>query len=345
MKKRIDFSRINKILLIRLRVIGDIVTTTPAVTVLRKNFPQAFISYVVEFPYLELVEGNPNINEVIVLDRKSSWSEFREFIKKIRSSKYDLAIDFHGGPRASLITLLSGAKIKVGFKVKYRNIFYHFKVPRGKENGHYHSVESHLNLIKSLGIRIDKIPPLLLPSPSQQEKERIDKFLRDNNLFASKNIVLHISAGNQYREWGIDNLARLVNLFSKKSNLKIILIGNKKDKEIEKELMKKIKFQPLSLVGQLSLRELRELIAQSDLFIGSDGGPMHIAASTNTPIVVFFGPTIPAIFGPWQAKAKIIEKEFDCRPCRQKKCIYQDFRCLRTISPEEVYQASLEFLR
>lgn len=98
------------------------------------------------------------------------------------------------------------------------------------------------------------------------------------------------------------------------------------------------------MVGKLNLREVRELISRSALFVGPDSGPMHIAATTSTPIVALFGPTLPAHFSPWQAKAYLIEKDFDCRPCRQKRCIYEDFRCLRSITPDEVFQACLRFI-
>jgi heptosyltransferase-1 len=101
----------------------------------------------------------------------------------------------------------------------------------------------------------------------------------------------------------------------------------------------------LSLVSRLNLRELRELISRASLFVGPDSGPMHIAATTSTPIVAYFGPTLPAHFGPWMAQSTLLEKDFDCRPCRQRQCVHEDFRCLRTISPEEVYNACLPYLK
>jgi ADP-heptose:LPS heptosyltransferase len=97
-------------------------------------------------------------------------------------------------------------------------------------------------------------------------------------------------------------------------------------------------------VSKFNLREIKELISRSSLFVGPDSGPMHIAASTSTPIVALFGPTLPAHFAPWQGIAHLIEKEFDCRPCRQRQCIYEDFRCLKSIKPEEVYEACLRFI-
>ena len=344
MKRKINIPSIKKILLIRLRPIGDIVMTTPAIKILREEFPNAFISYVVEPPYVKLIENHSCIDEVLIIRRDSTLIEFLRFVKEIRKRNYDLLIDFHCGPRASLISFLSNARLKVGFKVKYRHFVYDIKVPRKGEKGYYHSVESHVNLIKAIGIKEKEIPDLDLPSPSENEKQKIDNLLKENHLLPFKKIVLHISAGNEYRDWGVENITKLIQLFSENPEIKIILIGDEKDRETEKKISEKVQNNFFSLVGKLNLIELRELISRSHLFIGSDSGPMHIAASTSTPIIALFGPTIPAVFGPWKAKAKIIEKELSCRPCRQKKCIYKDFRCLRTITPEEVYKASLTML-
>lgn len=319
--------------------------TTPAVSALRAGLPNAYISYVVEQPYRYLVEGNPNLDKVIVLPKNLSTRDFMRFIRPIRREKYDVVLDFHGGPRASLITLFSKAKLKVGYRIKYKNFLYHIKLPRSPKNGYIHSVENHINLVKALGINVPSPLPLSLPQCRKEEAEKVKKFIEDNGLEGSKIIVLHISAGNEFRNWGVENLVDLTDLLSQRPEVKIILIGASEDKKAEEEILKKSSASLLSLVGRLNLRELRELISISSLFIGPDSGPMHIAASTSTPIVALFGPTLPAHFAPWQAKSVVIEKELECRPCKQRRCIYEDFRCLRRISPEEVYQACVHFIQ
>jgi len=343
-RQRINPSEIKKILIIRLRRIGDIIMTTPAISALRKGFPNAFISYVVEKPYRELVEGHPELDKVIVLERKQGIRDFFRLIRSIRKEKYDVVLDFHGGPRASLITLLSKAKLKIGYRIKYRNFIYHIKLARRPEEGQLHSVESHINFVRALGVDVKSPPPLSLPHARKEEAEKVKKILKENGLEGYKIITIHISAGNEFRDWGTDNWIKLIDLLAKRPDVKIVLIGANEDKEAEEEILKKSKDSTLSQVGKLNLREVRELISQSSLFVGPDSGPMHIAASTSTPIVALFGPTLPANFSPWQAKASLIEKEFECRPCKQRECVYKDFRCLRSITPEEAYQACLHFL-
>ena len=343
-QQRIDPSKIKKILLIRPRRIGDIILTTPAVSALREGFPQAFISYIVEKPYKELVEGNPNLNEIVVLEKNQSLKNFIKLTRLIRKKKYDVVLDFHGGPRASLFTLFSRAKLKVGYKVKYKNFIYHIKLPRSVKAGYIHSAENHINLVKALGVHVEFPPPLFIPQATKTEAKKVEKFMKEKRLQGNKVITIHISAGNKYRDWGVDNLIQLVNLLAQRLGVKMVLIGTKEDQKAEQDILKKSKVPLSSAVSKFNLREIKELISRSSLFVGPDSGPMHIAASTSTPIVALFGPTLPAHFAPWQAIAHLIEKEFDCRPCRQRSCIYEDFRCLRSIKPEEVYEACLRFI-
>ena len=345
-RQKIDLSAVKKILLVRLRRIGDIIMTTPSVTVLKENLPQASLTYLVEEPYRELVDGNPHLDNVVVIPKKQNTKDFHNLIHQIRREKFDVLLDFHGGPRASWLTLFSKAKLKVGYKIINKGFLYHIKIPRSPEKGHIHSVENHVNLIRGIGINVDSIPPLFVPDTLKEEKEKIVTFTQENELKNSNILVLHIGAGNKFRDWGVDNITALTDLFSQNPETKIVLIGASEDEERAKEIIKESKSRIVSAVGKLGLRELKKLISRASLFVGPDSGPMHIAASTDTPLVVYFGPTLPVHFSPWKSNATIIEKEFHCRlSCRQRECQHEDFRCIQTISPEEVYKASMDILK
>lgn len=343
-KQRTDLSAIKKVLLVRLRRIGDVVMTTPAIMALRKGLPSAHISYVIETPYRDLIEGNPYVDRVIVLPRPMSTKNFMNIVRAIRKERFDAAIDFHGGPTASLLTLFSGARKKIGYRIKYKSFVYDIKLPRGRTAGHLHSVENHINLVKALGIRVPAFPPLFLPEPLESEKKKIHDFFSANHIGESRVVVLHIGAGNEFREWGIDNWAKFVSILSKKQDLNIVMIGAPEETGIAGQILEGQPSSVLSLVGKLKLRELKELIARASLYVGPDSGPMHIAASTATPIVAYFGPNLSAYNSPWQARSIIIEKDLSCRPCNQRRCISGDFRCMQTITPEEVYAACTRFL-
>ena len=323
---------------------GDVVMTTPSITALRKGLPSVHISYVIEAPYRDLIEGNPHVDRVIVLPKPMGTKTFVNVAWAIRKERFDVAIDFHGGPTASLLTFFSGARKKIGYRIKYKSFVYDIKLPRGSPVGHLHSVENHINLVKALGIRVPASPPLFLPDPLDSEKKKIHEFFSANHIRGSRVVILHIGAGNEFREWGIDNWAKFVSILSKKQDVKIVMIGSAEETGIAGQIMEGQPSSVLSLVGKLNLRELKELIARASLYVGPDSGPMHIAASTPTPIVAYFGPNLSAYNAPWQSRAVIIEKDLSCRPCDQRRCISGDFRCMQSITPEEVYEACTRFL-
>jgi lipopolysaccharide heptosyltransferase II len=350
---------LKKILLIRLRRIGDIIMTTPAVALLKTRLPGASLTYLVEEPYRRLVEGNPHLDKVLAVEKKQKFRDFVKLVLQVRRERYDALLDFHGGPRASWITFFSKAHLKIGYRIKHKGFLYDIRVPRGREEGDkggfVHSVENHANLVRALGIAFEEsaIPPLVLPDPPKEEARRMRKILEEKGVFQSKNVVVHIGAGNEFRDWGTENVTGLIRRLARLPGVKIMLVasGSAGDKRAEAEILKELAAAGasgsnniISLVGQLNLMEMKEVIARAGLFVGPDSGPMHIAASTATPIVAYFGPTLPAHFAPWKAKGTIIEKAMDCRPCKQRRCVTADFRCLRSITPDEVFAACRNFL-
>jgi len=338
---------------------GDVIMTTPAVALLKTRLPGASLTYLVEEPYRRLVEGNPYLDKVLAVDKKQKFRDFVKLILQIRAEGYDALLDFHGGPRASWITFFSKARLKVGYGIKHKEFLYDIRVPRGRQEGDQggfiHSVENHANLVRALGVAFDgsSIPPLFLPDPTKEEVQRIQKILVEKGPPGAQYVVLHIGAGNEFRDWGTENIIGLIQRLDRQPGVKILLVasGSAGDKKAEADILKALSASGppgsqniISLVGELNLIELKEVMARAALFVGPDSGPMHVAASTSTPIVAYFGPTLPAHFAPWKAKAIILEKSMDCRPCRQRQCITADFRCLRSITPEEVSAAAKTFL-
>ncbi len=320
--------------------------TTPAIAAIKRVLPKSSLTYVVEEPFRRLVEGNPDLDKVLLIPPHQDIFSFLRFIRRLRRERYDLAIDFHGGPRASRIAWLSRAKLKVGYELKYKNFFYDVRVPRNRGGVPVHSVENHLNLVRAAGIAAEEpSPPLSLPPARKEEAARINRLWRDQRLQECSVVVLHVGAGNEFRDWGGKNLAALVRRLAALHGVRILLVGAAQDRSRAEDIRKIRPAEILSLAGTINLIELREVIARAALFVGPDSGPMHIAATTKTSIVALFGPTLPAHFSPWMAEATLIEKSLDCRPCRQRRCLSEDFRCLRTITVDQVLAACARVLR
>lgn len=335
---------IKKILLVRPRRMGDIILTTPALMALRSAFPEAYLCYLLERPYARLIEGNGLVDEVLALRPDPGIIGLLTIIRKLRRKKFDVAIDFHGGPRSALLVLASGSRWKIGYKTKYKAWVYDNLVPRSYASGPVHSVINHLNLIRILKPETGMEFSLRVPPSRPEEREKIEAFWKQAGLFSRKILVLHISAGNRFRDWGKENLVSFLEGLASWSEVWPLLIGSKEDKAREKEILKSLGRPVPSLVGQTSLGELIATLEKADLFVGPDSGPMHLAAALNRPIVALFGPTLSAHFAPWKAKAIILERPLACRPCRQRSCHEGNFACLQTIKPEEVIEACQKLL-
>jgi len=341
---RADAQPPRSILLIRLRRIGDIVLTTPALGILREVFPAAFLSYVVEEPFRRLIEDHPQVDRAIVLPSHPGTAAFARFLLNLRREKFDAAVDFHGGPRAAWLTLFSRARIKVGYETGAKGFVYNRRVPRAAAAGAVHSVVNHVNLVRALTGGDPEIPRLLLPAARPDEAARIDRLLAEAGLAGSRFAAVHISAGNAFRDWDSSHYLKLIERLRGESGVASLLVGSEADRAKESEILGRSPAPLPSLAGRLNLIELREVIGRAALFIGPDSGPMHIAASTRTPIVAIFGPTLPAHFAPWRAEARIVETPLDCRPCRQRHCQSRDFGCIKGISADKVYEACRAFL-
>ncbi len=346
----------SKILIVRLRRIGDVVMTTPTLTLLKEHFPKARLTYLVEGPYRRLVEGHPALDRVIAIPPQQRFKDFVRLVREVRKERYDVLLDLHGGPRASWITFWSRAKIKAGYAIEGKGFLYDIRVSRRGETGPIHSVQNHAAFVRALGAQFDdaEIPALSLPAAKPDEIERVRAVLhhhfhpeRSEGSHSTSLVVLHIGAGNRFRDWGAKNIAALTGLLSRLPNVKIALIGAAADQKAQVEILEAASGSAIPLAGRLNLIEIRELIGRAALFVGPDSGPMHIAASTATPIVAYFGPTLPAHFAPWRPQGNrtvVLEKDIPCRPCKQRECLTNDFRCLLTITPDEVFAACRPFL-
>jgi lipopolysaccharide heptosyltransferase II len=346
-----------KFLLVRLREIGDVVFTTPAVRALRRRYPDAHISYVVEPPAAPVVTGNPHITEVIVAPRRTGFAGLRAdaaLVGRLRAASFDAAIDFHGGPRASLLTWLSGAPVRVGYEVPGRAWMYTERVARPRELRARHSVVNQWDLLRPFGI--DAPSPDL--DPVEMAVDRVaaaqvaDRLARAGAGANDRLAVVHVSAGNPFRRWPVASFAAVIaGLASRDAQCRVIVTAGPSDRDAAARAIADARalLDPTAQgrvldCGELSLAELRAVVDRAALYIGGDSGPMHIAATSRVPIVALYGPTLPARSAPWRAAhwpAEAVETSgLACRPCDQRRCEPGDFRCLTRIEPDQVLDAA-----
>ena len=346
-----------RILLVRLRLIGDVVFTTPAVRAVRQRFPDAQITYLVEPAAAPVVAHNPHIDDVIVAPRRRGLMQLAADLalgRRLRARRYDLAIDFHGGPRSSLLTWLSRAKVRIGYEIAGRGWMYTRRVPRPRALRARHSVENQWDLLAALDIPPPdraRFPVEMMTAP-QAAATVADRLARAGVGAGDRLVVVHVSAGNPFRRWPIAAFAALVTLLvSKDARRRVIVTSGPSEGQAAGRVITQARalLEPADRgrvvsCGDFSLDELRALLDRAALYIGGDSGPLHIAATTRVPIVALYGPTLPVRSAPWRAPDLIGEAvEVDglpCRPCDQRVCTPGDFRCLTWIRPEQVVDAA-----
>lgn len=346
------------ILLVRLRLIGDVVFTTPAIRALRRHYREARLTYLVEPEAEPVVRGNPHLDEVIVASspraKGRSVADVR-LARALRARKFDLAIDFHGGPRSSWLTLASGARDRIGYDIPGRRWMYTRRVARTRELRPRHSVVNQWDLLAPLGIgpldpRADPTEMPEDPRAAAAVEQRLGELgveLRRHVL-----IVVHVSAGNPFRRWPAASFVELIaSLAAADSRRRIVLTSGPSEvraaAQIGAEARSRLEGQAADAVVEgrdPDLPELRALIGRAALFVGGDSGPLHVAGTTEVPIVGLYGPTLPARSAPWRSPDLVTESVevlgLPCRPCNQRRCDPGDFRCLGRLEAQAVCAAA-----
>jgi ADP-heptose:LPS heptosyltransferase len=345
------------VLLVRLRLIGDVVFTTPILRALRRRYPDARLAYVVEPHAAPVVVGNPHLDEVIVAARPDAPGRLAadlRLARRLRADRYDVVLDLHGGPRSALLAWASGAPRRIGYDVPGRGWMYTERVPRDRRLRPRHSVVNQWDLLTPLGF--DPPDPEgdateMAATPAAAAAVAAKLAAAGVDVDRHRVIVLHVSAGNPFRRWPAASFVGLI----------AALVGGEPDRRVvvvsgpsEHEAARLIGGEARAALGaradgvidgvDFDLAELRALMDRVALFIGGDSGPLHVAGTTGVPIVGLYGPTLAARSAPWRPARFVTESlevpDLTCRPCDQRRCEPGDFRCLGLIAPAQVAEAA-----
>lgn len=349
------------ILLVRLRLIGDVVFTTPLLGALKRRFPEARLTYLVESVAAPVVRHSEYIDEVIEVGRPRGVERLRydwALGQRLRRSGFDVAIDLHGGPRAAWLTRISGAPIRIGYDMPWRRWAYTVRVPwTASLVPPRHSVLNQWDLLAPLGIgpadpAVDPVRMGLDPVAVA----RVDERCRDAGLNADARLaVLHVSAGNPFRRWPAERFAELAAaLGTLPDPLHVVITSGPSEADAASRVARLARQlagddgERIVRCGEFDLAELAALVGRARLYIGGDSGPLHVAATTRTPIVALFGPTLPERSLPWRDPSipsiAVDAGPLPCRPCHQRTCAPGDFRCLTQITVPQVLAACVAAL-
>ncbi len=341
-----------KILIVRLSAIGDVVHVLPALRSLRSNFPDSKITWLVEDKASDILAGHPDIDEVITFPRKKwQWNilkinkitntviEVFSFYKKLRKDYYDLVIDFQGNLKSGVMTLMTGSENRIGFERGYCKEFnYLFTTHRIRPpHKRMHKIDKNLTLLGGLGIETSFHRPEI--PVSKADEKYISKFLRTNINDSLPIIIVQpcTSRFGSYKQWPVSNYALLADKILESYEANVIFSWGPGEINVVKKIVRNMKHKALVACKTKSIKQLIELIRRADLFIGGDTGPLHIASILDIPTVGIYGPKDPVIYGPYHGKAVVVRKELWCSPCKRRTC--PDPECMTSILPEDVFHA------
>ncbi|MEP7116339.1 MAG: glycosyltransferase family 9 protein [Acidobacteriota bacterium] len=345
----------------RLRLVGDVVFTTPAIRALRRTFPKAQLDYLVEPAAAPIVRHNPHLDTVIEVARPRGLARLLydlSVARRLRREHYDVALDFHGGPRSAWLVRASGAPTRIGYDIPGRSLFYNRLVPwHPSLLPPRHSVLNQWDLLTPLGIGPpDPAVDAVEMTTGAEAHAGAEARLAAAGVPADAPlVVMHVSASNPFRRWPRESFARVAAALARADRRRRIMItAGPSEAEAAAAVADEAKRQAGEAAAGIvrgaepSLEELHVIMSRAQLFIGGDSGPLHVAATTAVPIVALFGPTLPERSMPWRARpdraAAVQPGPLACRPCHQRVCVHGDFRCLTSLTPDDVLAAAYRVL-
>jgi heptosyltransferase-1 len=290
-----------RFLLVRLGSLGDVIHALPAASALRDAFPQARIDWLIEPKWRRLLEGNPDLTEIISLEKKSAAGLIAT-VRKLRSTHYTCAIDFQGLYKSALPAFASGAPRRIGFPSTYAregfaSFFYTDRInPRGA-----HKVDHNLALAEAAGARPS---PLRFPLTLRPEDEKqVTQELARHNI--GEFYVLNPGGGWRSKCWPPERYGELHHRLAVQHGWRAIISFGSGEESLAQGLISAAG-TPAPVAVPLGLGPLMALLRRAKFVISADTGPLHLASALGSPVVGLYGPTDPARNGPYGSQSQSI---------------------------------------
>ncbi|MGI8467575.1 MAG: glycosyltransferase family 9 protein [Pyrinomonadaceae bacterium] len=348
-QNQIDWSKVRRVLVVRLRSIGDTVLATPSLIALKRFLPEAQIDVLLEDWVAPILENFDQVDNVLTVSRRSKKSRV-ETALRIRQNKYDVAFNLHGGTTATFFVCASGAKHRVGYKSYSYGFLYNHLLSSSADfwkRAKTHSVENQLALLGFVGVPVsDNSKTRLVVSEksliSLKEKFIAETLARRGEIsgnFFDKFALIHPAAAFATKQWATENFARVAEFLSEKG-LQTVAVATKSERKVLDNL-RKLSRAPVAVFDNLTLPEITALASKSKIFIGNDSGIAHIAAAVETPSVVIFGSSNINHWRPWtNARHEIVYEKLSCQPCAGYFCKEFDApKCILNVKVESVIKA------
>jgi heptosyltransferase-2 len=334
-----------RILVSRIRQIGDVILTLPVLDALRARFPDAVIDYLAEENPAAAAVGHPALHRVLTL-RRGRWPGLPApplLLAALRRARYDWVIDLYGNPRSALLARITGAPVRVGpARRSRRRLFTHAIPPQDPSRS---AIDYHLSALRSLGVPPG---PVKAPRIHLSDVERTEGTTRLDQAVPPGQPRVGLHVGNRWpaKRWPEERFSALLRALSKLGARGVVLAGPGEE-ALARRVADGARLAgrgPAPVIAGLPLRSYFAVVAALDTLVTNDGSPLHVGPAVQVPTVGILGPTVPEIWFPYSREDghQLLCKAIWCRPCHRHECGRLD--CLEWIEVGEALQATAKAL-
>lgn len=338
---------LDRILISRLRFIGDVVLTTPVIRALKRRYPDAALYYLAESGPAAVLARNPHLEEVIVLPDEllpgravlTRCAAQVRFLRSLRKRRFDLAIDLFGNPRSALLTLATGARYRVGFDVRGRGRAYNVKIRR---SGSRRVVDAYLDAVRTIGVPVgDDRTEMHF---SAEDAEWAESWLAARGIDGARPVVaLNPGASWPAKTWSAGHFAELAAGLIEEQRASVLLVAGPGLRE-DVDAVNALSGHGCPVVDTGSLTRLAALIQRCRLYVSNDCGPMHVAAAVGTPTIGLFGPSRPDIWFPYPESEGHVALRAETDTCCGRDHCVRPTPCIESISTRSVLDTAESIL-
>jgi heptosyltransferase-2 len=337
-----------RILVIRLSSIGDVILMTPLLRALRRRIPAAQIDVVIKVAHADLLRLHPSINHLFELKPELGSAGLRELGKRLRERHYDVVLDVHKNFRSLFLTRAAQAPLVLRHK---KFLFRRWLLVNTKLNLMRNLPpirQRYIDAAAELGVVDDGAPAEIYWSAAEEKAAEAELQSRGWN-GKMPLVALAPGAGFYTKRWPVENFAEVANALSQRGFF-VVILGGQQDQELAEEIQRGLRNKCASLAGQTSLLVTAAILKKCRGLIANDSGLMHMAEAVGIPLIAIFGSTTRELgFFPQLKSSRVLEnKNLRCRPCShlgKAKCPKGHFLCMRAIMPEQVIDALNDLLK
>lgn len=328
-------------LVVRLRSLGDVVLTTPALTALHQWRPDLRLAVAVEPPFVPVLEGNPAVAEIFPV------RHFVPAATRLAARHFPVVVNQHGGPTSALLVAATLAPVRVAWQRSQFPFLANVRVPgpasffgaRG-----VHTAEHRLTQLWWIGLPRRTVPPARVYAQPDALAAVASVLAQWGVEPGRPYAVIQPGATFATRRWPLANFVPLAEWLATECHLAPVVLLGPGERALREEAERL--FRPPAVIATgLDLRQLIALLSQARLFVGHDTGPTHVAAAAGCPVVEIFGSSSPVYWRPWATSSRVVLNAFPCRPCRGDRCYaFEQPRCILSVTVDQVRDACRDLL-